>query len=456
MFYDNPNVMYVSLHRYDNGHFYPPSQDGGPTMVGINGTNINIGWNTSQVSDADYFAAFDHVVMPACREFVPDLVYVSAGFDAARGDPLGGCDVTPYGYAQMLHQLSSLANGRVIVVLEGGYNLESIAASTLSCLHVLLGGRPCLSASKTLVPVADGVVQQQVQQDTTDPSLHETIIMANISATIQAHRELAKARWAMNFPVLSGGSGGGGDEGGRGGSGGSRGGGSGGKIGRVDSAAVVAAAAAADPMYVTLFYMHEDEATTCKDGDKPLMRSDPWVMGGVQPVVRLFVGEEGLLLVSVPEAKDTAKKKMASMTWNHCGIGHCTEPQTGEDDAENEEDADDTDEADDPDHVDSWTHIEGPTTLTKSSMYKQIFMEKKVADVLAHHAVPFQTPKWGTDSVYNCCCGFWTFQTRSMGREWTYCISLYPDQSFVASLIEIEHKSECKTGFQGVWSLNPR
>ena len=82
---------YVSIHRYDNGSFYPPSKDGDPTMVGnleienVKGTNLNIGWNSKRVGDPDYLAAFDHCIMPACREFDPDLIYVSAGFDAARG-----------------------------------------------------------------------------------------------------------------------------------------------------------------------------------------------------------------------------------------------------------------------------------------------------------------------------------------------------------------------------------
>ena len=140
MFENNPNIMYVSLHRYEHGTFYPGSKDGGPLKTGGDGTNLNIGWNTGRKTDEDYAYAFEHCVMPACREFAPDLVYVSAGFDAARGDPLGGCDVSPLGYGHMTKELSTLAEGKIIVVLEGGYNLQSIAASTLGCLNVLLGG----------------------------------------------------------------------------------------------------------------------------------------------------------------------------------------------------------------------------------------------------------------------------------------------------------------------------
>lgn len=86
---------------------------------------------------------------------------VSAGFDAAEGDHLGGCHVSPAGYGHMTHMLSCLANGRLVVALEvscpdgglttinaklflkqGGYNIDSIAASSLECVKVLLGEIP--------------------------------------------------------------------------------------------------------------------------------------------------------------------------------------------------------------------------------------------------------------------------------------------------------------------------
>ena len=73
-----------------------------------------------------------------CVRFA-DLVLVSAGFDCAEGDPLGGCRVTPSGFFHMTRQLMSLASGRVLVALEGGYNLESISAATVACTSALLG-----------------------------------------------------------------------------------------------------------------------------------------------------------------------------------------------------------------------------------------------------------------------------------------------------------------------------
>lgn len=87
------------------------------------------------MGDADYIHAFQSIVMPIAMEFAPDLVIselrrnyrwyeggssttVSAGFDAAKGDDLGECEVTPDGYAHMTHMLSGLANGKLVVALE--------------------------------------------------------------------------------------------------------------------------------------------------------------------------------------------------------------------------------------------------------------------------------------------------------------------------------------------------
>lgn len=67
---------------------------------------------------------------------------VSAGFDAAAGDPLGECKVTPAGFAHMTHQLSSLAGGKLVLALEGGYDLPAISHSAVECIRVLLGDDP--------------------------------------------------------------------------------------------------------------------------------------------------------------------------------------------------------------------------------------------------------------------------------------------------------------------------
>lgn len=118
------------------GMFYPPGTSGAPMHVGHGrgvGYTVNIGWNGPGTGDIEshsvlrslsiacrsqvciilvwttacgrYAAAFEYIIIPLVREFAPDMIVISAGFDSARGDPLGGCDVTPRGFAMMIHKL---------------------------------------------------------------------------------------------------------------------------------------------------------------------------------------------------------------------------------------------------------------------------------------------------------------------------------------------------------------
>ncbi|KUI67574.1 Histone deacetylase clr3 [Cytospora mali] len=151
IFYNDPNVLYISLHVYQNGLFYPGQPenpdipDGGPDKCGAEagiGKNVNIGWHDQGMGDGEYMAAFQRIVMPIAQEFNPDLVIISAGFDAADGDELGACFVTPTCYAHMTHMLMSLAGGKVSVCLEGGYNLRAISDSALAVARTLMGEPP--------------------------------------------------------------------------------------------------------------------------------------------------------------------------------------------------------------------------------------------------------------------------------------------------------------------------
>jgi histone deacetylase 6 len=140
-FYDDPNVLYISLHVYNDGKFYPSLPDGNLDYCGRGpglGRNVNIPWAETGMGDAEYLHAFQEVVIPIANEFNPDLVIVSAGFDAAEGDVLGGCHVTPACYAHMTHMLMRLAGGKIAVCLEGGYNLRSIARSALAVTRTLM------------------------------------------------------------------------------------------------------------------------------------------------------------------------------------------------------------------------------------------------------------------------------------------------------------------------------
>eukprot|EP00898_Chlorokybus_atmophyticus_P003647 jgi/Chlat1/4283/Chrsp29S04376 len=140
IFDSDPTVLYVSLHRHDGGMFYPGT--GAADEIGTGpgrGYSVNIPWPCGGMGDAEYITAFCRVILPIAYQFVPDVVLVSAGFDAAAGDRIGGCSVTPAGYAHMTALLKPLAAGKTVIVLEGGYNLRSLAASVAACTKTLLG-----------------------------------------------------------------------------------------------------------------------------------------------------------------------------------------------------------------------------------------------------------------------------------------------------------------------------
>ncbi|XP_069366220.1 histone deacetylase 7-like isoform X2 [Paralichthys olivaceus] len=144
-FYNDPSVLYISLHRYDDGNFFPGS--GHPSEVGAGpgeGFNVNVGWTgglNPPMGDAEYLAAFRAVVMPIAHEFSPDVVLVSSGFDAVEGHSpsLGGYKVTAKCFGFLTRQLMSLAGGRVVLALEGGHDLKAICDASEACVSALLG-----------------------------------------------------------------------------------------------------------------------------------------------------------------------------------------------------------------------------------------------------------------------------------------------------------------------------
>ncbi|KAJ0718365.1 putative histone deacetylase [Helianthus annuus] len=93
----NKTVLNVSLHRHEGGKFYPGTGTGAVHefgSMGGEGYYVNIPWSWGGVRDNDYIFAFEHIVLPIAREFAHDFTIISAGFDVARGDPLGCCDVS--------------------------------------------------------------------------------------------------------------------------------------------------------------------------------------------------------------------------------------------------------------------------------------------------------------------------------------------------------------------------
>ena len=117
IFWDDPTVLFVSLHQWP---FYPGS--GGPDEQ--TDTILNVPMSAGS-GDEQYLRAFDHTVAPAIERFAPELVIVSAGFDAHERDPLADMRVTADGFRELARRTAVLAP-RVAAVLEGGYNLETL------------------------------------------------------------------------------------------------------------------------------------------------------------------------------------------------------------------------------------------------------------------------------------------------------------------------------------------
>jgi acetoin utilization deacetylase AcuC-like enzyme len=140
-FYADPKVLYFSTHQYP---FYPGTGWMDETGMGEGeGTTVNFpmgaGWG-----DHEYLRAFNEVMVPVARRFQPQLILVSAGFDAHWADPLATMRVSVTGFAQIVTILKELAaelcQRRLAFTLEGGYNLQAVASSTKAVFDVLLGG----------------------------------------------------------------------------------------------------------------------------------------------------------------------------------------------------------------------------------------------------------------------------------------------------------------------------
>jgi acetoin utilization deacetylase AcuC-like enzyme len=117
IFWDDPSVLYVSLHEWP---FYPGT--GGPGEG--NETTVNVPLRAGS-GDDEYLRAFEEIVEPAVGGFEPDLVLVSAGFDGHVDDPLASMTLTGSGFGELARRCRELGP-RVAAVLEGGYNLQTL------------------------------------------------------------------------------------------------------------------------------------------------------------------------------------------------------------------------------------------------------------------------------------------------------------------------------------------
>jgi acetoin utilization deacetylase AcuC-like enzyme len=140
-FYARSNVMYFSTHQVP---LYPgtgAARDFG-TGDGL-GFNLNVPLLAGK-GDADYLRIFERILAPVAAQFKPEFILVSAGFDIAAGDPLGGMAVTPAGFGLLTASLMAMAErtaaGRLALVLEGGYDLGALRDGVREVLKMLAGG----------------------------------------------------------------------------------------------------------------------------------------------------------------------------------------------------------------------------------------------------------------------------------------------------------------------------
>jgi len=138
IFYESPEVLYASIHQYP---FYP-----GTGAMHEMGTGRGEGYTVNApvpagFGDAEYLDIFDQVILPIGRKFSPEFILISSGFDGHFRDPLGELQVTESGFAAMARRLKRLAaeccDGKLVAVLEGGYDLAALAASGKAVIEEL-------------------------------------------------------------------------------------------------------------------------------------------------------------------------------------------------------------------------------------------------------------------------------------------------------------------------------
>lgn len=140
IFYNRPEVFFASIHQYPlfpmTGLVHETGADVGQ------GTNLNVPF-PPYAGDQARQAVLDRVLLPLLEDFRPEILLVSAGFDAHWRDPLGQQMATVDGYASMIAQLTAFADrvcgGRIALFLEGGYDLKATSAAGLAASQALLG-----------------------------------------------------------------------------------------------------------------------------------------------------------------------------------------------------------------------------------------------------------------------------------------------------------------------------
>ena len=136
MFYDTAKVLYLSTHQYP---FYPGTgwfdEVGAASGVGF---TVNAPMPAT-FGDSEYLRVFDDLLLPIARQFKPEFVLISAGFDCHHRDPLGGMRVSEAGFTAMARRMTTLAaeycGGKIVAILEGGYDLQALAGGARAVIE---------------------------------------------------------------------------------------------------------------------------------------------------------------------------------------------------------------------------------------------------------------------------------------------------------------------------------
>lgn len=173
-FYDTDKVLYVSTHQFP---YYPGSGALAETGKGKGeGYTVNIPLPGYQ-GDSDYATIFDEIIVPVGRQYKPDIILVSCGFDIYKDDPLGAMEVSASGFAYLTRSMISLAkevcHGKLLLTLEGGYNLNGQRDGAMAVLSELVG--------KSLEGVSDA----------------DSVAGKSVHPAIDQARDVAKRTWKL-------------------------------------------------------------------------------------------------------------------------------------------------------------------------------------------------------------------------------------------------------------------
>jgi len=188
-YYTRRDVLFFSIHKYMNATFFPYKRTAGADHVGAGGAegfNINVPLNTGNLGDDQYEEIVRMLLLPVMEQFDPDMVFVSAGFDIGLGESLGIEDgpepgtgeysnmlVRANGFARMTsllmkHLQETQGHCRLVVSLEGGYNVENVADGVEAMLRVMMGQPELVPPSAPYTPTLNKAMKKSRAQFDSD------------------------------------------------------------------------------------------------------------------------------------------------------------------------------------------------------------------------------------------------------------------------------------------------